>query len=288
MKTKPSILLLGGGYTLQFLASLIEDKNSFVITSRNEQTVSLFRKKGYLSEVLDITDSHSVNKFLNINTDITCVVDSVPPPSFIDEYTSNLKLIADCVNYSIYLSTTGVYGKINGEVVDENTDTNPNHLRAKSRVVCERIHRETFSKSTLLRLPAIYGPGRGIGHAIKSRRYKIIDQGLRFTNRIQVEDLCATIIALIEGHNSGQVLPEILCVSDSSPSYQVDVVRFYCNRFGFELPEAVSLELAKQQLDPTMLSNQIVSNKLLISFLQRELKYPSYKDGASTEFLPVS
>jgi nucleoside-diphosphate-sugar epimerase len=239
---------------------------------------------GLKSAVVDITDNKTVEKLFENYPNIRCVVDSVPPPSDFESYSENLKLLAKQVQYSIYLSTTGVYGRVNGEVVDEQTSLNPNHARATARVRAEVAHQNTFEKSTILRLPAIYGPGRGIGNAIKSGRYKIIGKGQRFTNRIHVEDICLTIKTLIDCYFSSKFCPPILCVSDGAPIKQIDIVNFCCTRFGFNLPESVPEQIANQQLDPTMLSNQRISNALLKSFLGRELKYPTYEHGADTEF----
>ena len=61
----------------------------------------------------------------------------------------------------IYLSTVGVYGDRNGEVVTEATPVGPQTARSKRRVAAEEQWRAACSHLEILRLPGIYGPFRG-------------------------------------------------------------------------------------------------------------------------------
>lgn len=93
----------------------------------------------------------------------------------------------------VYLSTTGVYGDCGGRLVDETAPLNAQSARARRRVRAERhITRwcaDHDSDCVILRVPAIYGPGRlGLdrrrdGEAILSEA----DAGPG--NRIHVDDL---------------------------------------------------------------------------------------------------
>ncbi|MFM9102492.1 MAG: SDR family NAD(P)-dependent oxidoreductase, partial [Cyanobium sp.] len=59
-----------------------------------------------------------------------------------------------------YLSTTGVYGDQGGGWVDETSPTTPGLERSRARLACEQAWRGQGLPLQVLRLPAIYGPGR--------------------------------------------------------------------------------------------------------------------------------
>ena len=64
----------------------------------------------------------------------------------------------------VYMSTTGVYGDMRGEMVDESTPVRPLTERARRRVSAEEMTRvwcnERRVRRVVLRVPGIYGPGR--------------------------------------------------------------------------------------------------------------------------------
>jgi nucleoside-diphosphate-sugar epimerase len=72
----------------------------------------------------------------------------------------------------VYLSTTGVYGSVENEVVDEATPVSPQRIGPQMAVAAERWLTSAASSlppATVLRLAGIYGPGR-IPLADKVRR----------------------------------------------------------------------------------------------------------------------
>ena len=129
-----------------------------------------------------------------------------------------------------------------------------------------------------LRRPGIYGPNRfGLVDAIKHKRYRIIGDGLRWTNRIHVADLSATICAVLD--HPIESLPSTLCVTDDEPTSQLEVAKYVCGKLGIDLPDSISAELAAATLDPTQLGNQRVSNALLKRDILKTLAFPSFREG---------
>ena len=277
-QNKP-ILLLGAGYTLKaFLSSV-----SAEITSRCEITNR---------SIIDFSASDAESKIDLVlsNKSFACIVDSVPPPlkahdsgALQSSYISFIQKASLCCDKFLYLSTTGVYGGMNGEVVNESTPLDPKHPRGKARVLVEDTYRKNIRDGNFcsLRLPAIYGPGRGVGLAIQQQRYKIIDDGSRFTNRIHVKDICQAIQSLIQ---SSEKLPPALCVSDDEPATQTAVSSYYCKKFQFPFPVSVTLEQAMKTLDSSLLGNQRVSNTLLKTCYLKNLHFPTFREGAGEEF----
>ena len=278
--TDKPLLLLGEGYTL---SRFLERTQGLLLTA----VITTNRS------ILDFSHPRAAEQLddLLTNQHFSCVIDSVPPPlqdsssgALLESYQAYIARIAQHTDRLLYLSTTGVFGRTDGSCVDESTSLQPQHPRAAARVKVEEAYRSAFGDTgrfCALRLPAIYGPGRGIGLALQQGRYHLIGDGSRFTNRIHVDDICSTLLALI---CEEAILPSCLCVCDDDAATQRDVVEFYCTKFGLPYPHTISLEEAQQRLDPLMLGNQRVSNALLKQLYLQKLQFPSFREGAGQEF----
>lgn len=278
----PIIALVGGGYTLQRVAKLL-DPLSFVITSRQEEQCTLWRSHGWNSAVLDLEKPETIGEFLARYPSLEIVVDSVPPlhSSQPDVGVKNVveRLEHSSVRKIIYLSTTGVFGVRDGSEVNEETPANPWNEQGRARFVSEEGYRAWqqagASRSfTALRLPAIYGEDRGIVHALRRGSYRLVGDGSAWTNRIHVDDLAHIIVKAIDVD-----LPPVLCVSDDCPARARDVVAFVCDRENIGFPRSISESDALAAKSYTMLSNQRVNNARMKQLLGITLHYPSYREG---------
>ncbi|MCB0338836.1 MAG: NAD-dependent epimerase/dehydratase family protein [Bdellovibrionales bacterium] len=284
----PTVLLLGGGYVLSRLANELE-QGSFVITSRDLTKIEDWRKKHYFAELCDTAIPDQISTIFEKHTAIDTVIDSIPPFSGEKDKTlGGVENTCLSVNKSkakrfFYLSTTGVFGISDGSWVDESTCCNPVSKKAVARLDSENYYRNHLDSSialTTFRLPAIYGPNRGLGIAIRSGRF-LIPPVERFSNRIHVADLVEILSASIR---SSHLLPPILCVSDDLPAPYDQVIEHYCNTFSFPKPEIASeTQWLSERMDHFR-ANAKVSNSLVKKTLGIELKYPSFKHGAGTEF----
>jgi nucleoside-diphosphate-sugar epimerase len=126
-----------------------------------------------------------------------------------------------------------------------------------------------------LRLPAIYGPDRGLLHSLKSGTYRLVGGGESWTNRIHVDDL----VTVIERAIAMPSLPPVLCVCDDAPTKAREVAEFLCAREGLPMPASVPEEEVLRQGGYTMLSNQRVQNGLMKRLLGVTLQFPSFKEG---------
>jgi dTDP-4-dehydrorhamnose reductase len=281
---QPTVLLLGGGYTLQRVATLLPAK-TFVITSRSEVTCAAWRAREWYAHPVSLSDPASIRDLFSLYPGITTIVDSVPPLREGDPThgVQNLckALSSTHVRRLVYLSTTGVFGGRDGQVVDEQTPPRPWNAQGQARWDSELVyqgyvdaHRET--QFVALRLPAIYGEDRGLVHSIRSGTYRLIDDGSQWTNRIHVDDLAQVIAACIQFQG---VVPRVLCVSDDVPAQAQDVVAFVCAAEGVARPQSISSHEALQRGLYTMLSNQRVVNTCMKSLFGISLRYPSYREG---------
>jgi nucleoside-diphosphate-sugar epimerase len=175
----------------------------------------------------------------------------------------------------IYLSTTGVFGGRDGRIVTEETPPAPWNAQGEARLLSELAYRDSGVEMTALRLPAIYGPDRGLVHSIRQGHYRLVGTGETWTNRIHVRDLAA----IIERAIFAAELPPVLCVSDDCPAQAREVAEFVCSKEGLPLPGCVSEEEVLKAGAFTMLSNQRVQNALMKKVLNLKLQYPSYREG---------
>src|SRR5690606_39452049 len=60
----------------------------------------------------------------------------------------------------VLISSTAVYGQLNGEWVDEDSPTEPNSFSGRRMLESEQLALSSGIPSTILRFGGIYGPGR--------------------------------------------------------------------------------------------------------------------------------
>jgi nucleoside-diphosphate-sugar epimerase len=276
---EPTVALLGGGYTLQRVASGLP-ANRFVITSRNSDVCERWRVSGWNAHQVSVEEPETLRSLWAQYPNISLVVDSVPPLRGGGDPTRGIFNICESfkntrVSRVLYLSTTGVFGVRDGSVVNETTPANPWNAQGEARFRSEEVYRQCSVQTCALRLPAIYGPDRGLHISIRNGSYRMVGAGDAWTNRIHVEDLSRIILRAIEVPE----VPEVLCVSDDCPALARDVVEYTCQRLGVPIPQSVSEEEVLRQGAYTMLSNQRIQNALLKRVLNIQLLYPSYREG---------
>ncbi|MCI0517458.1 MAG: NAD-dependent epimerase/dehydratase family protein [Woeseiaceae bacterium] len=109
----------------------------------------------------------------------------------------------------VYISTSGVYGDCKGELVSESRPPAPGTARAMRRFAAEQLVHGWCSKSgvacSILRVPAIYGPGRLGVDRISAGEPQILESEANPGNRIHVDDLAAAAIAALGRSTPGGI-----------------------------------------------------------------------------------
>ncbi len=286
--TDPHILLCGGGFVLNRLATVLP-QDSFVITSRSGEKVADWKSRGYVAEVLDIAVVNDVEALFLKYPSITTLVDSVPPirsngASTEDPYIGVRNLRSqEALRQIIYLSSTAVYGEDSGGWVTEETVPEPATQSGEHRLQSENLYRESSASVTALRLSGIYGPGRGLGIALKEGRYRMLEDIDRHANRIHVDDIVQTLHILLTA--SGLEAAPTYNVSDDAPTPVSEVVQYYIEKFSLPAPKTLTFQEARAAGRERLISsNKRVSNARLKTLPGFKLRYPSYREGAGTEF----
>ncbi len=176
----------------------------------------------------------------------------------------------------IYISSTGVYGDAAGEWVDEETPCRPTRAGGKASLAAEELLKrsEFGSRSIVLRLAGLYGPGR-IPRAQAVLLGEPIDAPQDgFLNLIHVDD-AAAIVLLAEERAP---LPRTYVVSDGQPVIRSEYYAELARLLGWPPPRFV----APDPNSPAALraaGDKRADSRRMMRELSPVLRYPSYREG---------
>lgn len=180
----------------------------------------------------------------------------------------------------VYLSSTAVYGDRRGEIVDEDTPCAPGSPAGERRLAVERmLLRRADLPVTILRLPAIYGPGReGLVGRILRGTHAIIGTDGGYGNRIRVEDLATACLAAIE-----RAASPVYVVADDEAATRGEVADGLADLLGVPRAPRVTREEALRSMDPSVFGMFSDSKRLCNARMKRELgvtlRYPTWREG---------
>ena len=281
LPAKSKLIIFGGGYSGQRIASLGRRLGLKVLCSRREKG-----SKG--ADFIFNSDQEFSNEIFD---GATHVLSCIPPLlSGEDPVLSKLKnqlLNSKKLKWVGYLSTTGVYGDTKGKWVNENTPANPQQERSIRRFSCEKEWLETNLPIQILRLPGIYGPKRSAFENLLNGTTKMIDKPGQVFSRIHVDDIAGAVLFLINLYSQGKN-PPVVNVADDLPTNNLEVIDFAAKLIKKSIPSTIPFEIAKKTMSPMALSfwkeNRKIDNKLLCKKLGYSLIYPDYKSGLKNCF----
>jgi nucleoside-diphosphate-sugar epimerase len=183
----------------------------------------------------------------------------------------------------VYLSTSGVYGDCQGEWVDEQRKPQPTVDRAKRRLDAEQQWQAWSRRSgvplVILRVAGIYGPGKLPIERIRKGLPMVAEIDAPITNHIHSLDLVRIAMAAMERGEDGALFN----VCDGRPESMTRYFNRVADYLQLPRPPQISLQEAKQQLSPGMLSylaeSRRLSNRKLLKELGVVLQYPELEQG---------
>jgi len=184
----------------------------------------------------------------------------------------------------VYVSSTGVYGRGEGEWVDEGAELAPLGPRGARRLVAETAVLEGCAaagiEAVTLRVAGIYGPGRGVVARMRERGYRIVGPGDTFVSRIHVHDLCSAILAA----GVTEPLPHhAYNVADDEPTTSFDYARQVATALGVPMPPQVRFKDVPTSVAAMLGANRKIANARMKAELGVELAYPTWRDGLAAE-----
>ena len=169
----------------------------------------------------------------------------------------------------VFVSSTTVYGQLDGEWVDEASPTEPGSFSGRRMLEAERLALASGAGTVIVRFGGIYGPGR-------ERMLRKVRNGEPcpaepplYTNRIHRDD-CVGIL-----HHLGRstVAPGIYLGVDDAPCSQCELMDWLAARMQLPAPRRVAGERGGLRA-----SNKRCRNDKLTASGYR-LRYPSYREG---------
>ena len=214
-------LIFGCGYLGERVArKWREAGHTVAVVTRSDSRADVFRQTGYEVIVADITRPETLKRLPAAESVLFAVgFDRASKSSiqqvYADGMSNVLAALPSETGRLIYISTTGVYGPADGGWVDEATVPDPHReggqasLDAEKRIAAHSLG----SRSVILRLAGIYGPGR-VPYIRELRAGEPIPARTSgWLNLIHVEDAAAVAVAAAEAR-----LAKVRCyVSDGVP-----------------------------------------------------------------------
>ncbi len=257
------LLLLGAGFFGQRLLELSREQGlACTATTRNPERVPALEARGARVLVQEQLSLSALEPEVDAHTGL---VVSFPPDGVTDERCAPLAARA---HSALYISSTGVYGKLRGRI-DDHTEPSPDSPRAAARLAAEQHWRA--ASATVLRAAAIYGPGSGMHTRMRSGSARIVGDGTGFVCRIHVDDLARLALACL----AQRVRGETFVAADEEPARQGEVVTYLANLMGLPVPAAVPLSAAPE----TLRHDRRVDASGIQRRLSISLRYPNYREG---------
>ncbi len=282
-----SKLIVGCGYLGQRVADLWLDAGDTVFaTTRSARRASEWSAGRIRAVQCDVTDPASLGNLPAADTVLFAVGFDRSSDKSIDEvYVDGLKNLLhalDAVQVSrlIYISSTGVFAQDDGSWVDEQAPCNPVREGGKACLAAEQaIAASVFaSRSIILRLAGIYGPGRlpRLKDLQAGNPLPVPSQG--YLNLIHVEDAARLVQQLAGMDFDETTAPRLYNVSDGNPvlrrEYYEEVARqAETPPPQFTQPPAGSPAAARAG------SDKRISNAKLVREIGPVFKYPDHKAG---------
>ncbi len=183
----------------------------------------------------------------------------------------------------VYLSTSGVYGDRGGEWVTEQTQPGPQTDRARRRLSAEQQVRgwgvEYAVPVVVLRVGGIYAPDRLPLERLEAGTPVLRESECGWTNRIHADDLARVCEAAAERGRFDSVYN----VCDDEPGTMTQFFYAAADYLGLPRPPAISMEEARRQLSPAMLSylteSRRMDNRRMHEELGVALDFPNLAQG---------
>ena len=285
MKDRQQAFIVGCGYVGRRLAQCIGKASNLYGLVRTTVNVKALRAVHVEPIVLDLdkfeADDLSPVWFRH------CTLFYFAPPPLVGESDARLHRFLNLLKYPpqtlIYLSTTGVYGNTHGALVNEATPVNPQAQRAQRRVSAEHITRiwcnENAVRRVVLRVPAIYGPGRLPLERLRKGEPVIRPQDAPIINRIHVDDLVQVCLAAAAQPEARGVYN----VSDGQQLTMTDYLNLIARLADLPAPAEIPLDEAQLVFSPEYLSyldeSRRIDNTRMRTELGITLRYPTADMG---------
>ena len=205
------------------------------------------------------------------------------PDGALDRRTRHVTAILPEGAKVVYVSTTGVYGDLQGALADETRPVAPRNARAHRRVDAEQTlrawARRADGRVAILRAPGIYAANRLPLARLHAGTPALVAQDDVYTNHIHADDLAALCKRALYRAQPGRIYHAV----DDTDLRMADYFDAVADAFSLPRPPRLPRNELAQVVSPTLLSYMSESRRLANDRLRRELgmrlQYPTVSDG---------
>jgi len=272
------ILIIGCGDIAIRAARILRTRFRLFGLVRDPARFSALRAAGITPLAGDLDHPRSLHRIAGI-ADI--VLHFAPPPAAsqnISTDTRTRNLIAALSRGTlprrmIYISTSGVYGNCNGDVVAETRPLHAQSARALLRVSAEGQIRAWASHigiaASILRVPGIYAAERLPLERLRKGTAAIVAAEDGCTNHIHADDLARCVVSALRYAKPNRVYH----TSDDSDMKMGEYFDAVADAFDLPRPPRITRAEAQTVLSPMLLSFMNESRRLTNTRLKQELKF---------------
>jgi nucleoside-diphosphate-sugar epimerase len=282
----PSTLIIGCGYLGQRVGShLCREGERVYGTVRSTSRAAEIARLGIEPVVADILDLDSLTNLPNADRVFYSVgFDRRAGSSMRSVYVDGLQNVLDRLRPNttrlVYASSTGVFGQMSGEWVDEESPAIPAHesgkvcLEAECRIRAWANRRGGSGRAIILRFAGLYGPGRVVRRSMVERGEPIPGDPAKYLNLIQVDDAAQAAIAAFET----EAAASLYLIADDRPVSRREYYSLIAELLGapepsFEVPLPGTPEAARDS------TNKRIRNRRMQDLLRVKLQHPDITTG---------
>lgn len=284
---KKIVLIFGYGYTAKYIAQELITNNYIIYGTSRKESVNI-KLDAQKIKIIKY-DFDSINKIIS---QINYIIVSIPPDENGDVVLKdfgNILMLAKNIQWIGYLSSTGVYGNHDGQVVNENSELKISSTRSKLRALAEKQwHDFGFKKNVcvnIFRLAGIYGIGRNAIESVKVGTARSIYKKDHVFSRIHVQDIAQVVVSAMKTDDKF----EIYNVADDEPCGTNEVNDYAAKLLNVEAPKIIDIQDAvmSKMMQEFYADNKRICNKKIKNKLKIKLNFPDYRAGLDDIFASV-
>ena len=279
---RPRLLILGCGDVEMHLLPLLRARyRVFAVTTQAERLDEL-RAAGAVPVLADLDRPGTLRRLAGLAHRVIHLAPPQPDGA-LDRRTRHVTAILPEGAQVVYVSTTGVYGDLQGALADETQPVAPRNARAHRRVDAERTlrtwARRANGRVAILRAPGIYAADRLPLARLHAGTPALVPEDDVYTNHIHADDLAGIVRRALYRAQPGRVYHAV----DDTDLRMADYFDAVADAFALPRPPRLPRAELARVVSPTLLSYMSESRRLANDRLTRELgmrlHYPTVADG---------
>jgi len=279
---RPRLLILGcGDVGMRLLPLLRARYRVFAVTTQPERLDEL-RAAGAIPLLADLDRPGTLRRLAGLAHRVIHLAPPQPDGA-LDRRTRHVTAILPEGAQVVYVSTTGVYGDLQGALADETQPVAPRNARAHRRVDAERTlrawARRAGGRVAILRAPGIYAADRLPLARLHAGTPALVAEDDVYTNHIHADDLAAIVRRALYRAQPGRIYHAV----DDTDIRMADYFDAVADAFRLPRPPRLPRAELARVVSPTLLSYMSESRRLANDRVTRELgvrlQYPTVTDG---------